>query len=74
MADVLGAGPFRLAPYHSTVQSSRGIGLTIPVRQADCSGVHPSWRPFAVNVCDSACDDPEPVAFTARHLTIPEAP
>jgi len=49
---------------------SAGIGLDIPERQADCSGVRPSWYPFQVNVCD--CDDlPDPEPYTGRQLTVP---
>jgi hypothetical protein len=49
---------------------SAGVGLYIPPRQADCSGVRPSWFPFQVNVCD--CDDaPDPEPWTARHYQLP---
>lgn len=50
-----------------------GIGLEIPPREADCSGVRPSWYPFQVNVCD--CDDaPDPELYSGRQLTLPPAP
>lgn len=49
-----------------------GIGLEIPPREADCSGVRPSWYPFQVNVCDCD-DDPDPEPYTGRQLTIPPA-
>lgn len=47
-----------------------GIGLEIPPREADCSGMRPSWYPFAFNVCD--CDDaPDPEPYSGRQLTLP---
>lgn len=53
------------------VQSPRraGVGLEIPERKADCSGVRPSWYPFVVNVCDVDAPDPEP--YSGRQLTLP---
>ena len=51
-----------------------GAGFRFPPRQADCCGVRPSWYPFAINVCDWVCDAPDPLPFTARHLTVPDAP
>lgn len=56
----------------SPVQSSQGIGLKIPERKSDCTGQRPSWHPFVFNVCDD--DEPDPVPFTARHLSVPDAP
>ena len=56
--------------FESTVQSSRGVGLRLPLREADCSGVRPSWSPFAVNVCDEAEDWPDPVPFVGRQLRV----
>lgn len=51
---------------------SVGAGVRIPKREADCSGVRPSWYPFQINVCDQ--DAPEPLPFTDRHLQIPPPP
>jgi hypothetical protein len=62
-------------PSPVVVQSPRraGVGLEIPPRQADCSGVRPSWFPFQVNVCD--CDDaPDPEPYSGRQLRLPVAP
>ena len=59
-------------PSPAVVQAPRsaGIGLEIPERKADCSGVRPSWFPFQVNVCD--CDDaPDPEPLTGRQLRVP---
>lgn len=50
------------------VQSNRGIGLAIPVREADCSGVRPAWYPFQVNVCDWEFDPVDP-DLTWREMT-----
>lgn len=50
-----------------------GVGIEIPPRQADCSGVRPSWYPFQINVCD--CDDaPDPEPYSGRDLSLPPAP
>jgi hypothetical protein len=49
-----------------------GIGLEIPPREADCSGVRPSWYPFVFNVCDIDAPDPEPM--TPRMMRVPPAP
>lgn len=49
---------------------SAGVGLRIPERKADCSGVRPSWFPFQVNVCD-CCDDPDPEPLAGRQLRLP---
>lgn len=49
---------------------SAGVGLEIPERQADCSGVRPSWYPFQMNVCD-CCDAPDPEPYAGRQLTLP---
>lgn len=49
-----------------------GIGLHIPERKSDCSGVRPSWVPFVYNVCDQDAPDPEPL--TAREMRVPPAP
>lgn len=47
-----------------------GIGLAIAPREADCSGVRPSWFAFQVNVCD--CDDDlDPEPYAGRQLTVP---
>jgi hypothetical protein len=54
------------APLH------RGIGLYFKPRRSDCSGVRPSWYPFAVNVCD--CDGPAPLPWTERMLSVPPPP
>jgi hypothetical protein len=51
-----------------------GIGLDIPEREADCSGVRPSWWSFAYNVCDEACDAPDPEPFTERMMRVPPPP
>lgn len=48
--------------------SNRGAGLRFPPRSSDCTGRHPSWFPFSVNVCD--LDDPDPVPYTSRHFSI----
>jgi hypothetical protein len=63
-----------LCGYESEVQSSRGVGLLIPPRESDCSGVRPSHYPLAVNVCDDVFDDPDPVPFSGRQLVLPPAP
>jgi len=49
--------------------ASAGIGLHIPERKSDCSGVRPSWYPFQVNVCDQDAPDPEPL--TPREKRVP---
>jgi hypothetical protein len=51
---------------------SVGVGLVIPPRRSDCSGVRPSWYPFQMNVCD--VDAPDPLPLTGRQLTIPPPP
>ncbi len=63
-------------PRSGAVQAPRGagVGLTIPERKSDCSGVRPSWFPFAVNVCDWAEDQPDPAPLSARHLHVPPPP
>jgi hypothetical protein len=38
-------------------RSDEGVGLVIPPRQADCTGLRPSWWPFTFNVCDDDDDD-----------------
>jgi hypothetical protein len=59
-------------PRPVVVQAPRwaGVGLDIPERKADCSGVRPSWFPFAVNVCE-CCDTPDPEPLSGRQLTVP---
>lgn len=52
--------------------ASAGIGLDIPERRADCSGVRPSWYPFQMNVCDVDAPDPEPLTY--RHMHVPYRP
>jgi hypothetical protein len=59
-------------PAHVQAYMSDGVGVTFPPRQADCSGVRPSWYPFQMNVCDE--DAPDPVPFTPRHMRIPPPP
>lgn len=63
------------APRPFVVQAPRsaGIGLHIPERKADCSGVRPSWYPFQINVCD-CCDAPDPEPLTDREMRLPPAP
>lgn len=53
----------------SPVQSAEGVGLYIPPRQSDCTGLHPSWRPIVLNVCDQ--DDPDPLPLSGRQLEVP---
>jgi hypothetical protein len=55
------------------VQAPKGLGAGIefPPREADCSGVRPSWYPFQINVCDIDTPDPEP--FLPRELRLPPA-
>lgn len=50
--------------------ASGGIGLSIPERRSDCTGRHPSWHPFQVEVGACENDAPDPVPLTARHLSI----
>jgi hypothetical protein len=59
-------------PTPTVVQSPRsaGVGLDIPERRADCSGVRPSWFPFQVNVCDCG-DAPDPDPYSGRDLSLP---
>lgn len=57
----------------SAVQSNRGIGLVIPPREADCSGVRPPWYPFQRNVCDWEFD-PEDPDLTPRMMSAGVAP
>jgi hypothetical protein len=45
---------YKAAPVQAPL--NRGVGLHIKPRRSDCSGVRPSWYPFAFNVCD--CDGP----------------
>lgn len=52
----------------SPVQSARTVGLELPVRMSDCTGLRPSWWPFVVNTCDQDTPDPEPL--TARMLEV----
>lgn len=56
-------------PIPGVVPKSAGIGLDIPERKSDCSGVRPSWYPFQANVCDEDAPDPEPL--TERQKRIP---
>lgn len=51
----------------SVAPAGLGVGLSLPGRASDCTGRHPSWYPFAVNVCD--LDDPDPAPLTARELS-----
>jgi len=59
-------------PAITQVPRSAGIGLDIPERKSDCSGVRPSWYPFQMNVCDIDAPDEEP--FTYRQLHVPPPP
>lgn len=63
-------------PRSGPVQAPReaGVGLAIPERKSDCSGVRPSWFSFAVNVCDEAEDAPDPAPLTSRHLRLSPPP
>ena len=69
-----GAGDERTPPVSvpvnqpAVVQSARTVGQVFPPRESDCTGLHPSWRPFQLNVCDD--DPPDPPALTARQRTI----
>jgi hypothetical protein len=60
---------------HVLVQAPKGagVGLRIPPRESDCSGVRPSWWPFQINVCDHCDDAPDPIAYSGRHLRLPPA-
>lgn len=54
-----------------SASKSEGIGLEIPPRRSDCTGKHPSWYPFQIQV--DACDgDAVEVAVpqSARHVGI----
>lgn len=59
-------------PTRVQAPASAGIGLRIPPRRSDCSGVRPSWYPFQMNVCDVDAPDPEPL--TGRELRVPYMP
>jgi hypothetical protein len=61
---------YKAAPVQAPL--NRGVGLHIKPRRSDCSGVRPSWYPFAFNVCD--CDGPAPEAWTERMLSVPPPP
>jgi hypothetical protein len=55
-------------PTPGVVPKSAGVGLRIPERKADCSGVRPSWYPFQVNVCDVDAPDPDPLTYRQMHV------
>jgi hypothetical protein len=59
-------------PIVTQLPRSAGIGLRIPERQSDCSGVRPSWYPFQMNVCDQ--DAPDPVPLTDRQMNVQPPP
>jgi hypothetical protein len=59
-------------PRRVQAPADQGIGLCIPPRESDCSGVRPSWYPFVFNVCD--CDGPSPMPWTERMMRVPPAP
>lgn len=63
------------APVESTpvVMSAAGVGLRIPERESDCSGVRPSWYPFQVNVCDAELDPADPDLTGRQRSTDPAA-
>lgn len=54
-------------PIHP-VATAATVGLAFPERRADCTGQHPSWYPFAVNVCDGE-QDPADLDLKGRQLT-----
>lgn len=60
-------------PESDPVPADRGIGLEIPPRKADCTGVRPSWYPFVRNVCDWELD-PEDRDLWWREMTTDPAP
>jgi hypothetical protein len=59
-------------PTRVQAPADAGVGLEIPEREADCSGVRPSWYPFQINVCD--VDAPDPAPLSGRQLHIPPPP
>lgn len=51
--------------------ASAGVGLTIPPRVPDCSGVRPSWYPFQINVCDAELDPEDRDLSWREQTTLP---
>lgn len=51
-----------------------GTGLTIPPRLSDCTGLHPEWYPFQIQVDACDWDDPDPVPLVGRQLRVPNWP
>lgn len=49
-----------------------GVGIAIPPRQSDCTGQHPSWYPFQLQVDQCDVDVDISVPLTARHFGIGE--
>jgi hypothetical protein len=48
-----------------------GIGLVLPVRESDCTGRHPAWYPFQIQVDACDFDAPSPEPLEGRQLTVP---
>lgn len=68
-----GFGLLAYLPPVSSAPVDAGVGLEIPEREGDCSGVRPSWYPFVYNVCDWEFDPVDP-PLTSRHTTIGSPP
>jgi hypothetical protein len=60
-------------PAVSSVPRAAGIGLVIPPREADCTGLRPSWYPFQINVCDWEFDPVDPPLTRRQMTTEPES-
>lgn len=68
--------PLALPVYPSGVvqaPKTAGIGLDIPPRESDCSGMRPAWYPFQFNVCDWEFDPVDP-DLTPRMMSIGPPP
>lgn len=58
-------------PAAASVPASAGIGLVIPERRSDCSGIRPAWYPFQMNVCDGELDPADPDLTGRQRSTDP---
>jgi hypothetical protein len=68
-----GLGLLAYPPPVSSAPCDAGVGLRIPERQSDCSGIRPSWYPFVYNVCDWEFDPVDP-PLTWRQTTTDPPP
>ena len=57
------------------VPAAAGVGVVFPPRRSDCTGAHPSWYPFQIQL-DECEEDAEMVDHipTPRHRRLPEPP